>query len=192
MSTARPTTLRWTREEYCRLAELGIFGQQRVELVEGAIIRMPAQKNLHAISIDLTQDALRAAFGPGFWIRIQMPLHLGPRSAPEPDLAVVLGRSRDYLKTDHPQTALLIVEISDTSLLYDRFRKASLYARAGIADYWIVNLVERRLEVRRSPVADPAMRYGFGYSDVGVLIESDFVSPLAMPNARIAVRDLLP
>lgn len=192
MSTARPSTLRWTREEYYRLAELGMFGRQRVELIEGAIIRLPAQKNLHAISIDLTQDALRGAFGPGFWIRIQLPLHLGPRSAPEPDLAVVLGRSRDYLKTDHPQTALLIAEISDTSLAYDRFRKASLYARAGIADYWIVDLIDRRLEVRRSPVADPAMRYGFGYADESVLTESDFVSPLAAPAARIAVGDLLP
>jgi len=192
MSTVKPSTLRWTRDEYYRLAELGMFGQQRVELVEGAIIRMPAQKNLHGIAIDLSHEALRTAFGPGHWIRIQLPLHLGTRSAPEPDLAVVLGRSRDYLKTGHPQTALLIVEISDTSLAYDRIRKASLYARAGIADYWIVNLVDRRLEVRRAPVADLAMRFGFGYSDVRVLTETDFVSPLAMPQARIAVADLLP
>src|SRR5947209_6068047 len=114
MSLVRPTLRRWTRSEYYRLADLGLFRGQRVELIGGEIIQMPPQKNLHAIAIGLAEDALRAAFGPGHWVRPQLPLHLRPRSAPEPDLAVVLGSPRDYAGANHPRTALLVIAVSDT------------------------------------------------------------------------------
>ena len=111
---------------------------------------------------------------------------------PEPDAAVVPGGPRDYATTGHPTTALLIVEVSDTTLSYDRGCKASLYARAKIADYWIVNLVHGRLEVRRNPVPDVSERYGWRYQDVLLLAPPDRIAPLAAPKKHIAVADLLP
>jgi Uma2 family endonuclease len=192
MSIVKPTTRRWTRAEYYHLAELGWFRNQRVELIEGEIIQMPPQKNFHAVAIGLAEQALEGAFGPGHWVRTQLPLHLRPRSAPEPYVAVVPGSPRDYATRDHPTTALLIVEVSDTTLAYDRSRKASLHARTGISDYWIVNLIDRQLELRRNPVPDRTQRYRFGYADVLMLSAADHVIPLAAPAARIAVADLLP
>ena len=129
MPALKPRTRKWTRAEYYRMADLGMFRDQRVELIEGTIVQMPPQKNFHVIGIGLVEQRPRAAFGPRYWVRIQAPLHLGPRSAPEPDVAVVPGGSRDYTRTGHPTTALLIVEVSETTLAYDRGRKASLYAR---------------------------------------------------------------
>jgi Uma2 family endonuclease len=191
---ARPRTLqktwRWTTKEYYRLYDLGFFDGQRVELIEGEIIVMPVMKNPHAIAITLAEDALRAAFGPGHWIRPQMPLHFGLWSEPEPDVAVAQGGPRDY--ADHPTTALLVVEISETTLRYDRGRKGPLYAQAGITDYWIVNLVDRQLEVYRDPQPDPKRPRHYTYAQVTILKATDVVTPLAAPNARIAVADLLP
>ena len=90
-----PKTRRWTREEFYRLLDLGFFLEQRVELIEGEIVEMAAQKNLHAAGISLGEDALRIAFGPNFWTRVQMTLDLTPHSAPDPDLAVIPGAARD-------------------------------------------------------------------------------------------------
>jgi Uma2 family endonuclease len=183
---------RWTRKEFYRLLDLNFFLGQRVELIEGEILVMASQKNFHAIAITLTEDALRAAFGPGYWVRVQMSLDLTPYSVPDPDLAVIAGSVRYNCSVDNPTTALLIVEVSLTTLRYDRGRKASLYARAGIEDYWIVNLVNRQLEVRRDPVPDSSQRYGYGYAQLTTLQPSDVATPLVAPSARIAVADLLP
>jgi Uma2 family endonuclease len=95
---------------------------------------------------------------------VQTPLAFDPDSEPEPDLAVVVGTPRDY-RAHHPTTAVLIMEVSDTTLAFDRRQKGSLYARAGILDYWILNLNRRMLEVYRSPIADPVAPYGFSYSE---------------------------
>jgi Uma2 family endonuclease len=190
MPVTEPRTFHWTREEYHRLADQGFFQDRRVELIEGEIIEMPVPKPPHVMALILTEDALRAAFGRGFHVRTQAPLNLGEASEPEPDLAVVPGGPRDY--PEHPTTALLVVEISETTLPIDRGRKASLYARAGLADYWIVNLVDRHLEVRRTPVPDAAQPFGFSYQDVIILDATEYAAPLAVPAARIAVTDLLP
>jgi Uma2 family endonuclease len=122
---------------------------------------------------------------------MQGPLDLRPHSEPEPDVAVVPGRRQDYA-VRHPHIALLVVEVSDTSLAQDRGDKASLYAAAGITDYWIVNLVDGQLEVFRNPIADPSQRHGHRYADVIVLARSDRVTPLAFPSVSIPVADLLP
>ncbi len=190
MPLTKPRTRRWTRAEYERLGDLGFFNGKRVELIDGEIIQMPAMKNPHAVSLGLTEDALRRAFGPKCWVRPQVPLVLGRWSEPEPDLAVVPGGPRDY--TDHPTSALLVVEISDTSLWFDRTHKARDYARSGIADYWIVNLVDRQLEVHRQPQRDPARGRRFLYGSRTILTTGNVVSPLAAPHATIAVDDLLP
>jgi Uma2 family endonuclease len=112
-------------------------------------------------------------------------------SEPEPDVAIIAGNVRDYVDA-HPTTATLIVEVADTSLAYDRTIKASLYARAGVADYWIVNLIERQLEVYRRPTRDAAQPYGFGYAEMTVYTAAERVTPLALPLASVAVADMLP
>jgi Uma2 family endonuclease len=188
---AGPRPRRWTREEYYRLAELGLFRGQRVMLIDGEILLMSHAAAPHAAATTLTEDALRGAFGAGFTVRVQQPLELGRSSDPEPDLAVVGGGPRDYAAA-HPTSALLIVEVADTSLAFDRTDKASLYAAAGILDYWIVNLIDRQLEIRRSPRPDHAQPFGAGYVILTVHSPSDVVAPLSVPQAQIPVADLLP
>jgi Uma2 family endonuclease len=103
----------------------------------------------------------------------------------------VSGDALDYLDA-HPTTAALIVEVADTSLALDRGRKASLYASAGITEYWILNLVDRQLEVLRDPGPAPQQIYGHGYAAVTTHSRGDVVSPLALPHGTVAVADLLP
>src|SRR5205085_9281167 len=123
-----------------------------VELIDGEVIRMTPQRDEHAMSLTLAEETARRAFGTGYTYRVQMPFNISSSSEPEPDLVVVRGMPRSIRK--HPTTAVLVVEISDTTLMHDQRRKARLYASRGIRDYWIVNLIERRLEVRRRPTAD--------------------------------------
>jgi Uma2 family endonuclease len=167
---------RWTRREYERLAARGFFPPgKRVELIEGVIYDMSPQNSLHATAVRLANEALRVAFPPtaGFEIRSQLPLALSEDSEPEPDLAVVHGSIRDF-RDDHPTTALLVVEVADSSLLHDRKRKLPLYARSGIPEAWLLNLVRRELEIYRDPV-DGA------YQTRIVLRVGDTVSPLGCP-----------
>jgi Uma2 family endonuclease len=139
----------------------------------------------------LGDDAFRTIVAPGFHLRVQLPLALDPDSAPEPDLAIVAGSVRAYRVT-HPTSASLVVEVADSSLAFDRSWKASIYARAGIADYWIVNLVDRLLEVYRDPAADSATPLGYAYRQRLSFGPNDRVAPLAFPDVTIAVSDLLP
>ena len=183
---------RWTRAEYEQMIEHDLFRpEERVELVDGEILTMAAQNSPHITAVGLVDDALRAAFGPGAHVRAQGPLAVDSMSEPEPDVAVVHGSRRDY-RSAHPESALLIVEVADTTLSFDRRWKASLYARAGIPEYWIVNLGARQLEVHRDPEPAPPARYGWSYGTVRQLGAEDEVSPLAAPEARIRVADLLP
>ena len=183
-----PQPRRWTKAEYYAMADLGWFRGQRVELVEGDVMVLSPQKFVHYATVDKDTEVLRATFGSGFWVRAQAPIDLGTLSEPEPDVSVVRGSRSD--DTAHPTTAVLLVEVSDTTLSNDRGPKASLYARAGIADYWIVNLVRSQLEIFRDPVPDAAQPFGFGYATRTVLSAADFVSPLAAPQQRVAVADL--
>ncbi len=184
---------RWTREEFFQMLDLGWFQGRRVALIDGEVLEMPAQKDYHGAAVTLTMDALRLAFGPGFWVRNQMSLDLSPRSVPDPDLAVVPGSPRGVTATSTtPTSALLVVEVAETTLAYDRNHKGSLYAAGGIADYWIVNLVQRQLEVYRDPVADSTQLFGYRYNSRTILDPPDEVSPLAAPQASITVADLLP
>jgi Uma2 family endonuclease len=193
VSTASgPKTRRWTAGEFYRLLDEGYFYNQRVELLEGEIVEMAAQKNLHALGISLVEDALRAAFGPNYWVRVQASLDLTPYSVLDPDLAVITGSPRQNATVANPTTALLVVEVSESTLRHDRLWKGSLYARVGIEDYWILNLVDRQLEVYRQPARDPKARYGFSYKDKSELRSKDRIAPLAKPKAKIRVADLLP
>ena len=167
------------------MVETGILGpDDRVELIQGEILTMSPQKSAHATGVQLAGDALRATFGPGFVVRTQLPLALGGESEPEPDVAVVAGSPRDF-RDAHPATALLIVEVAEASLAFDRAVKKSLYVAAGVLEYWIVDLQARRLEVHREP-------RGSDYRERQFLRPEDSVSPLARPQSSLRVADLLP
>ncbi len=186
MSTAAAIDLhRWTRTEYENMISRGVFHPEaRLELINGEIYDESPQSSRHATAIRLVEDALRRIYGQGFDVRVQLPAALDASSEPEPDVAVVEGGPRDYLDA-HPTTALLTVEISDTSLAFDRTRKQATYAKNGIPEYWIVNLIDRRVEVYRQPEGD-------AYQDVFELTPRDHVTPLSQPDHSIAIRDLLP
>lgn len=175
---------RWTREKYEQAAAAGIFGEDRVELVDGVIYDMTPQNSPHMTGVRKVQKAFERVFQAGYDVRPQGPLALGAESMPEPDVAVVVGEPDDY-SAAHPTTALLVVEVSDASELHDRNRKAALYARAGIPEYWILNLVRDHLEVYRDPVED-------AYRTREIVGRGSAVAPVARPDCRIALEDLLP
>jgi len=192
MGTPAIRTRRWTRIEYERLIEKGIFlPHDRIELLAGELVVREPQGTPHAVGISLVHEALRRAFGPGWLIRIQSPVALDDESEPEPDVSVVPGGPRDYLAA-HPSRPVLVVEVGETSLALDRTHKGSLYARAGLADYWILNLVDGVLEVYRQPAPSSRAPFGWAYSEVRSLGATDVVSPLAAPEVRIPVAALLP
>jgi Uma2 family endonuclease len=186
-----PLTLRhWTRVEYERLVDLGAFARDPVELIGGQLVVAEPQGTYHVTTVGMIGDRLGAALPPGWIVRIQAPLALDDESAPEPDLAVVRGTRADYRRA-HPRVAALIVEVADSSLVFDREQKGSLYARAGAEDYWIVNLVDRVLEVHRDPGPDPSAPYGWRYRSVHALGPGSTVRPLALPRVSLTVAELL-
>lgn len=185
---AGPQPVRWDRDAYYRLGDLGFFEGRRTELIDGEIFLMSPQGPSHTARVDRVYDALRRSGWADVWVRMQFPLNLGLDSEPEPDVSVVAG-SRDDYRAAHPTSALLVVEVSDTTLAYDRGRKAALYARAGVADYWILNLPERCLEIRRDPRADAAGSWQ--YAGPTVLRPGESAAPLAAPGVRVEVADLL-
>ena len=192
MAAVMYRTRRWSRSEYERLIEQDVFGpEERLELIGGELIVREPQGESHALCIELVDAALREAFGPGWRIRGQLPVNLDDESRPEPDISVVQGMARQALR-QVPSRPVLIVEVAQSSLPFDKTTKASLYARAGIQELWIVNLPNRVLTVYREPGADSAAPFGWHYQAVQSLAASEHVSPLAAPHALIAVADLLP
>ena len=192
MAISPSRTRRWTRLEYERLIDAGVFRSgERLELLAGQLVVREPQGSLHATAIGLVEDALRVCFGPGWVVRVQMPIALDDESEPEPDVAVVPGAWRDY-ELAHPALPALLVEVAESSLDEDRGDKAALYARARVPEYWIVNLVSRSLEVRREPAPLAAAPFGWRYRVVTIREPGASVSPLACPTGRIQVADLLP
>jgi Uma2 family endonuclease len=192
MSQGDVAAHRWRRVEYERLIETGFFRPgDPVELVGGQLIVAEPQGSRHFAAIQAAEDALRRAFGRGWQVRAQGPLALDDESEPEPDVAVVPGTFRDYVAA-HPSHPALVVEVSESSLALDRDHKGSLYARAGLADYWIVNLVDQTLEVYRDPGPDPAAPFGWRYRAAEVLPREASISPLGRPGSGIPIRYLLP
>lgn len=187
---AEPHSMLWTRELYATATESGIFGDRRLELIEGEIIEMSPMSSKHGMLIYLVQKVLERVFTNDYIVVAQTPLNLSDVSEPQPDIAVYTGSAFDYLDTK-PTHALLVVEVADSSLRYDRGQKASLYAKANITDYWIINLKDNTLEIYRTPVAAPTQPYGYGYKMVSSLKAQDTVSPLAAPDATISVGELL-
>ena len=191
MSESAVRTRRWTRVEYDKLIETGFLGPgDKIELLGGQLCVSEPQNSPHARAISLGLEAIQRVLAPGWHVRVQLPIALDDESEPEPDLAVVSGGPRDY--ADHPSRPALVVEVADSSVALDREHKGSLYARARLPEYWIVNLADRVLEVYREPGLNPGAQYGWAYRMVLTLGPAEYVTPLAAPSARILVADFLP
>jgi len=192
MASYETRTRRFSRAEYEKLIELGVFQPgEAIELIGGELMVAEPQGAAHYTAIQKTAKALEAAFGPGWNVRTQGPIGLDDDSEPEPDVAVVPGGPDDYRRA-HPSRPALTVEAAESSLGADRQRKGSLYARAGLPDYWVLNLVDRVLEVYREPAPDSAAPFGWRYARSQVFDASARVTPLAAPGSSIPVSHLLP
>jgi Uma2 family endonuclease len=185
-----PRPFHWTVDLFHRLGDLGVFEGRRASLSDGQVLEEGPMNPPHRIAPELTDAAVRAAFGPGWRVCVQMPLLLSPTNAPPPDVAMVRGSPRDAVV--HPATAELVVEVADSSLSHDTTTKAERHATTGIPDYWVVDVNGRRLLVFRDPVSLPHGLGATAYRTHLTLGPADFVTPLAAPAASIAVADLLP
>jgi Uma2 family endonuclease len=184
-SDVRESGRRITLDEYHRMIEAGSLGEDdRVQLIAGAIVALTPQGPAYALAIQNLTRLLAPGLPAELALRVQLPLTLPDDSEPEPDLAVVRfedARSREH----HPRTALLVVEVAGDSLHFDRQAKAALYARAGIPEYWIVNLGETTVEVHRDPdTATGAYRAGVVVSSEGAVVAT------SLPGLRVDVADL--
>jgi Uma2 family endonuclease len=176
---------RITVDEYHRMIEAGSLGEDdRVQLIGGAIVAMTPQGPAHALAIQNLTRLLAPALPADLALRVQLPLTLPHESEPEPDVAVVRledARSREH----HPRTALLVVEVAGDSLHFDRQPKAALYARAGIPEYWIVNLAESTVEVHRDP--DPATG---AYRARAIVSAEGALTATSVPGLGVAAAEL--
>ena len=179
-------------EEYHWLIEHGLFHEdERVELIEGVLRQMSPKGRRHSSCLTRMLRIFHVEFGEQTSIRSQDPITLlDSNSEPEPDVVVARRRDDDYLEHNpYPEDVLLVVEIAYSSLEYDRRVKAPLYAAAGIAEYWIVNLVESQIEVYREPER-PAE--GAAYYRLRLIVPShDSVHPIHFPDCSIVVEDAL-
>jgi Uma2 family endonuclease len=183
-----PNRLRWTRRQCAAIRDAGIL-TGRYELIDGEVISKMGHKPPHAIGIRRVMRCLARLFGVEH-VMVQLTIDVAEISPeydePEPDVAVT-AEPEDAYTTRHPTPAdlLLVVEVADTTLRFDRTKKVALYSRAGIREYWIVDVAGRRLYVHRQPAAE-------GYGDVTVYRADEMVATLARPEAPIRVEDLLP
>lgn len=176
----------FTVEEYHRMGDAGVFSpDERVELIRGVIREMSPKGKRHVQAVTLANNLLTPALHGRAIVQIQDPVALKATSSqPEPDLCVLASTNpRDAASKD--VEALLVIEVADSSLRFDREDKAKIYAEAGIRDYWIINVVDDVLEVHRDPKDGE-------YQHRSLLKSTETVSPVAFPDLEIAVRDLLP
>jgi Uma2 family endonuclease len=181
-----PLPHRFTRQEYHCMGEAGLFLEERVELLNGEIITMSPKNSPHAATVYRLWSILSPLLGSLAHVRVQDPIILDDWSEPELDIAVCQPDPYDYAR-EHPLATqvLLVIEVAASSLSYDRNRKAPAYAASNIPVYWIVNLRDRRVEVRTDP--DSAAKR---YRSQQVVSEND---ELPLPGGyTVAVRDILP
>lgn len=188
-----PLTRRaFTADEFNRMAEVGILGpQDRVELIDGEVVKLSPQDPLHAEGVERCNQVLVQAFASTHRIRPQLPVSATELSEPEPDFALV-PREPQRRWRRHPEEADLVVEVANTSLTYDRTVKSSLFASIGVPEYWILNLPDRRLEVRRDPRRDERARFGWSYATQLEVDEGGTVRSSALGGAALRVADMLP
>ena len=182
---AQPVKRRFTVEEYHRMGEAGIFREDdRVELIEGEIVQMSPIGRPHAFTVMMFNNLLVKAVGGRALVSPGNPVRLTRWTEPQPDL-MLLRLDADYREEFVvPGHVLLVIEVADTSLAYDRGVKLRLYAQAGILEVWIVDVQHERVEVHRDPA-------GEGYRTVEVVPRTGRLSPAALPDAQIAVAEIL-
>ncbi len=180
-------TRKFTVAEYYRMAEAGILRpDERVELIEGELIVMPPIGPRHSGSVISSNRNFSRLAGDRFVVLIQAPVHLDDNSEPEPDIALLRPRDGGYFQA-HPVPAdvLLVIEVADSTLAYDREVKVHLYGRAGIPEAWVLNLPEDCLERFAEPGPE-------GYARQGVCRRGERLAPGALPDLELAPDDLLP
>ncbi len=183
---------KWTVDELRHPFDSGRFGfDARMELIDGEVVMKTPASPSRCFGIQAIAQALRAIIPPTHHVRTQAPLVFQPYSMPEPAITVVSGSYREY-EHDHPTTAALVVEVSDSALRRDQTTKAAIYARASIAEYWIVNLVDRVLEVHRDSRPLSGQPLGYHYRSIMRFDETDAYAPLVTSECAVSVADLLP
>jgi Uma2 family endonuclease len=182
-----PKERRFTVAEYHRMGEAGILHEDdRVELLNGRLYAMPPIGSSHASHVDRLTRLFVLHVGDEATVRVQNPIKIGPDSEPEPDLALVAPNDETY-RERHPQPeeVLLLVEVADTTENFDRSTKLSLYAEAGISEYWVVSLPDERVYVHREPAGDD---YGLRLTRTA----GDTVTVAALPDlSPIPVDEIL-
>ncbi len=194
MALAHARNRRFTRAEYYRMSDLGILKPgERTELIDGEIVTMPAQNLPHANAVTASNMILTSTYFETHAVRCQLPVTLADDCEPEPDFALVTAEHmrESNLQGKHPTCPDLILEISDRSLGYDRGEKVGLFARAGVPEYWILNVQRRILEVRRDPASDEESPFGFHYRSIRLHSEAERVAPLFAAGREVVVGDLL-
>lgn len=178
----------WTRDEVSILESTGLFEGKHFELIDGELIDKMGKKRPHVLATLATTIALEGIFGREF-VNQESPIDVDaedlPRNEPEPDVIVLRTKAFDLRANPRPSDIALVVEVSDTTLRQDRTTKAALYARAGIPEYWVLDLKGRRLLVFREPS-------GGTYGQVMEFPESAAIAPLERPSHPVTVASLLP
>jgi len=172
-------------DDYQRMGEAGILGEDdRVELIEGEIIDLLPIGSPHGGAVNRIANRLTLAVAGAAVVATQNPVRLGDFSSPQPDIALLRPRD-DYYADSHPRSkdVLLLVEIAETSLRYDRDKKLPLYARAGIPETWLVDLVGKVLWIYREPRPD-------GYAEVQTADDLSAVQPICVPDCLLDLRGL--
>jgi Uma2 family endonuclease len=183
-----PPRKRWTRAECAKLEASGLLDYESLELVEGELISKMGKKRPHVNSFKRLQAWLVQIFG---WqlVDVEAPIDVAPEdnptNEPVPDLIVLRKDPSRFTSDPRPEDLQLVLEIADTSLSFDLRVKAALYARAGVPEYWVLDVAGRRLVVHRDPQSGR-------YADVVAYSEHESVSPLAAPQAQFHVADAFP
>lgn len=175
--------LRLTQAHVKLMLDANLITPHDYELIDGDLIAKMPQNQPHSAANDNGYDCLSAFFGRGF-VQHSAPICISDNTSPEPDLAVLKQHRRSYTNNPSASDCSLVVEVSDSTLSYDKTTKATLYAHAGIPEYWIVNLNARTLIVHRAPTDE-------GYGELRTLAETDSVTPLGHSNS-VAVADMFP
>lgn len=169
-----------SRREYDRLVELGWFVDEPIELLRGMLVTMSPQKWPHSAAVSFFNEQLVLQLGGRYEVRPQLPFAADDWSEPEPDLAVV---RKDPALREHPSEVLLVIEIADSSLRIDRGLKRTIYAEAGVPEYWIVDVNQLTVEVHTQPD-------GGRYGSVETLRDGDVLRPTLLPEVVIRIADI--
>lgn len=177
-----PNRYKWTVDDYHKLIDAGVFtSESRIELIEGELIEMAPVGGPHIGTANRLTKMLVLAVGDHGVVSVQNPVTLPPYSEPEPDFSILRpGAGMPASGVPRAEDVLLLIEVADTTLRYDRSTKLRLYANKGIVEYWIVNIEKKRIETYADPTSG-------GYATTGALASGDRATPRALPMVQLDV-----